>query len=160
MIALVMPSQFYRPFWFVLLLLAVCSFSYGQSVNPPLNLPERAELKSLEIKDVKLFTWHVIQKKKKYVEVQEFRETEELHLIPSDKFDVECEVVGGIDLLAGDYFLWTTVDFLVAPVTCAYEQMDNSTLGSSVGWGQMTEMRDLKATPIYFFGQRKPGGWS
>ena len=65
---------------------------------------------------------------------------------------MECEVVGGgLDLLAGDYFLWTTVDFLVAPVTRAYEQMDNSALGSSVGWGQMTEMRDLKATRIYFF---------
>jgi hypothetical protein len=61
---------------------------------------------------------------------------------------VECEIVGGEDDDFGDYFVWTTVDFLVAPVTRAYEQMDNSTLSSSVGWGQMAEMRDLRATPI------------
>jgi len=28
--------------------------------------------------------------------------------------------------------------------------MTNNELGSSVGWGQVMEMRDLKATPIYF----------
>jgi hypothetical protein len=61
---------------------------------------------------------------------------------------VKCEVVGGSDV--GDYFLWTTVDFLVAPVTRTYEQMDNSALASSVSWGQMTKMRDLKATPVYW----------
>ena len=108
------------------------------------------ELKNLVIKNVKLFAWQDVYKKKKYVEVLEFRETQGLHLIPSNKFDVRCEVVGGSDLLAGDYFLWTTVDFLVAPVTRAYEQMDNNELCSSVGWGQVMEMRDLKATPIYF----------
>jgi hypothetical protein len=125
--------------------MAVCSCTYGQDVNPQVHAPERAELKSLEIKDVKLFAWQVVHKKRKYVEVQEFRETQELYLIPSHKFDVECEVVRGSDTFAGGYFIWTTVDFLVAPVTRAYEQMDNSALGSSVGWGQMTEMRDLKA---------------
>ena len=81
--------------------------------------------------------------------VNEFRETKPQHLVPADKFDVECELVGGADVSPGDYFLWTTVDFLVAPVTRAYEQMDN-TLGSSVARGQVGEMRDLKAMPIYF----------
>lgn len=74
--------------------------------------------------------------------------------MPSDKFDVECEIMGGEDAYAGDYFVWTTIDFLVAPVTRAYEQMDNGTLSSSVGWGQVTEMHDLKATPIYLL---RPG---
>jgi len=114
------------------------------------------ELKNLVIKNVKLFAWQDVYKKKKYVEVLEFRETQGLHLIPSNKFDVRCEVVGGSDLLAGDYFLWTTVDFLGAPVTRAYEQMDNNELGSSVGWGQVMEMRDLKATRFTFFGPTKP----
>jgi hypothetical protein len=119
-------------------------------VEPPAYEPERARLKSLEIKGVKLFAWQVIDKKRKYVEVQTFLETKELHLFPADKFDVVCEVVGGSDVLAGDYFLWTTVDFLVARVTRAFDQMDNSQLGSSAGWGQVMEMRDLKVTPIYF----------
>jgi len=119
-------------------------------VEPPRYEPESAKLKSLEIKNVKLFAWQVIDKKRKYVEVQTFRETKELHLLPADRFDVVCEVVGGADVLSGDYFLWTTVDFLVAPVTRALEQMDNNELGSNVGWGQVMEMRDFKASPIYF----------
>lgn len=32
--------------------------------------------------------------------------------------------------------------------------MDNKQLSSSVGWGQMMEMRDLKSIPIYFL---RPG---
>ena len=118
--------------------------------EPPSYELERVEPKSLGIKDVKLFAWQEVNKKRKYVEVESFRESQEFHLIPSNKFDVTCDVVGGLDVLTGDYFLWTTVDFLVAPVTRAYEQMDNNELGSSVGWGQVTEMRDLKAVPIYF----------
>lgn len=61
---------------------------------------------------------------------------------------MECELIGGEDDHFGDYFVWTTVDFLIAPVTRAYEQMDNNALSSSVGWGQVAEMQDLKATPI------------
>lgn len=84
------------------------------------------------------------------MEVQTFRETQPLHLNPSSKFDVSCEVVGGSDVLTGDYFLWTTVDFVVAPMTRAYEEMDNNKLATTVGWGQVNEMRDLSATSIYF----------
>ncbi len=136
--------------------MAVCSPASAQEgqkpalVTAPEVEPGRAELKNLVIKNVRLFAWQEVYKKRKYVEVLEFRETQGLHLIPSNKFDVRCEVVGGADLSAGDYFVWTTVDFLVAPVTRAYEQMDNNELSSSVGWGQVMEMRDLKATPIYF----------
>jgi len=110
--------------------------------------PARAALENVAIKNVKLFAWQDSHKKRKYVEVLEFRETRRLHLIPSNKFDVRCAIVGGSEV--GDYFLWTAADFLVAPVTRAYEQMDNIELGSSVGWGQHMDMRDLKFVPIYF----------
>jgi hypothetical protein len=126
--------------------------SGGGDPAPPFYEPELVEPKSLEIKDLKLFAWQNVHKKRKYVEVESFRESRELHLIPSNKFDVTCNVVGGLDVLTGDYFLWTTVDFLVAPVTLAYEQMNNNELGSSVGWGQAMEMRDLKSVPFYFLG--------
>jgi hypothetical protein len=122
--------------------------SCGDADSPSYEL-EHAELKKLEIRDVKIFAWQADHKNTKREEIQAFRETQALHLAPSEKFDVECKVVGGDDL-TGDYFLWTTVDFLLAPVTRAYEQMGDNELGSSVGWGQVMEMRDLKATPIYF----------
>lgn len=125
--------------------LVFCSFGDGQDAAP-------AVQKRLAIKNMKLVARQVTDKGKgpAPVEVHELLETKPLHLLPSDNFDVECEIVGGEDDYAWDYFVWTTVDFLVAPVTRAYEQMDNGTLGSSVAWGQMAEMRDLKATPIYF----------
>lgn len=82
------------------------------------------------------------------MEVDQFLEITPRQLMPSNKFDVECEVIGGDDDHFGDYFVWTIADFLIAPVTRAYEQMNNSALSSSVGWGQVAEMRDLKATPI------------
>jgi len=121
-----MLCQLVRPLWSFLLILAASDCIYGQDVNSP--PPQRAEQKSLEIKQVKIFAWQLVQKNRKYVEVQ-------------------------------DYFLWTTVDFLVAPVTRAYEQMDNSALASSVSWGQMTGMRDLKATPIYWLRPEEPYKW-
>jgi len=145
-----MPSQVGRLSLFLLLFVAACSSVRGQDVVQPIYELERSEPKSLEIKNVKLFARQDGRKRGNYVEVQAFRETRQLHLNPSSKFDVSCEVVGGSDVLTGDYFLWTTVDFLVAPVTRAYEQMDNKTLSLSVGWGQVSEMRDLNATSIYF----------
>lgn len=110
--------------------------------------PARTEAKTLEIKNVKLVAWQVADKKRKPVEVDEFLEITPQQLMPSNRFDVECEVIGGDDDHFGEYFVWTTADFLIAPVTRAYEQMNNSTLSSSLGWGQVAEMRDLKATPI------------
>jgi hypothetical protein len=130
-----------------------------RSSAPVLNGPQAnhqsvTEVKSIEIKNLKLFAWRDYPAKKKYSEVQEFAETQEPRIIPSARFDVVCEVVGGRDLSAGDFFLWTTVDFLVAPVLYEYERMDNKQLGSSVSWGQVTEMQDLKFLPIYFL---RPG---
>lgn len=110
--------------------------------------PARTGAKTLEIKNVRLVAWQVADKKRKPIEVDQFLEITPRQLMPSNKFDVECEVIGGDDDHFGDYFVWTTADFLIAPVTRAYEQMNNSALSSSVGWGQVAEMRDLKATPI------------
>jgi len=144
-----MLSEFVRPLC-LLALLFPADLDPMVKANEPLFSELKRELKSLEIEDVQLFAWKVVHNKRKRAAVQEFREEREMHLTPSNKFDVECEVVGGSDDVAGDYFLWTSTDFLVAPVRRAYEQMDNKTLGSSVGWGQLTEMRDLKAVPVYF----------
>jgi len=122
---------------------------HSQDVEPPRFEVEHAEPKGLEIKNVRVFARPDGRKKNSYVEVQAFRETRALHLSPSNRFDVKCDVVGGSDALAGDYLLWTTVDFLVAPVTRAYDQMDDIQLASSVGWGQVSEMQDLNGTSIY-----------
>lgn len=147
---LVVSLQFVRRVTLLLLPLFACSLASAQDFeSPPLEL-EHAEPKSLELRNVRLLAWQIDHKNRKYVEVSAFRESKTLHLIPADKFDVACEVVGGFDVLPGDYFLWTSVDFLVAPVTRAFEEMDDSKLASSVGWGQVMEMRDLKSTPIYF----------
>jgi len=143
-----MPSKFGCLPLFLLLFLAACSSVRSQNVEPPIYELEHSEAKSLEIKNVKLFA-RQDGRKKGHVEVQTFRETRQLRLNPSSKFDVSCEVVGGL-VLTGDYFLWTTVDFVVAPVTRAYEQMGNNKLASSVGWGQVNEMQDLNGTSIYF----------
>ncbi|HKW61546.1 MAG TPA: hypothetical protein VJN89_03285 [Candidatus Acidoferrum sp.] len=146
-----MLSQSVRPFLLLCLFLAFQAFGNCQESNYE---TARVELKKFGIKDVKLVAWQAAGKRKKRVEVHEFLEAKRQHLLPADNFDVECEIVGGEDVLTDDYFLWTTVDFLVAPVTRAYEQMDNSALSSSVTWGQMTEMHDLKAMPIYLL---RPG---
>lgn len=144
-----MRSRFVRPVWTVLLLLFGCSCTSAQDPEPPRYEPERAEPSSLSIKNVKILSRQGGRKNGKYVEVQSFRESQNLHLMPSDKFSVSCDVIGGTDVLEDDYFLWTTVDFLVSPLTHTYEQMNNDELAASVGWGQVTEMRDLKAVPIY-----------
>ena len=137
-----MRSQPVRLLFLLPVFLVFCASLHSQ------NEPARSEAKTLKIKNVRLVAWQVAGQTRKPVEVERFLEIAPRHLIPSNKFDVECEIVGGEDDHFGDYFVWTTVDFLVAPVTRAYEQMGNGTLSSSVGWGQMAEMRDLKATPI------------
>jgi len=137
-----------RPLLLLCFLLAFRSFVRGQDGTPAVHGSVHAEPKTVEIKNMRLVAWQVADKQRELLEVHEFLETKPQHLMPSNKFAVECEIVGGEDDHFGDYFVWTTVDFLVAPVTRAYEQMDNSTLSSSVGWGQMAEMRDLRASPI------------
>src|SRR5205085_10462576 len=88
---------FVRSVYCFLLYMAVCSPASAQEgqkpalVTAPEVEPGRAELKNLVIKNVRLFAWQEVYKKRKYVEVLEFRETQGLHLIPSNKFDVRCE---------------------------------------------------------------------
>jgi hypothetical protein len=137
-----MRSQLIRLLFLLSVFLVFCTSLYSQ------NEPAGSEAKTLEIKNVRLVAWQVVDEKRKLVEVERLLEIAPRQLMPSNKFDVECEIIGGKDDHFGDYFVWTTVDFLVAPVTRAYEQMGNGALSSSVGWGQMAEMRDLKATPV------------
>jgi hypothetical protein len=92
----------------------VCSGAHAQDVEPPRYEQEHVDLKGLAIKNLKISAWENERKSKKYVELQAFQETQDGRLLPSSKFDVSCEVVGGSDVLSGDYFVWTTVDFLVA----------------------------------------------
>lgn len=110
--------------------------------------------KSFHITSVKVFGWHAVGNKKRYAELNEFREAKDLQIIPGPNFDLVCEVTGEPDLSSGDFFLWTSVDFVIAPVTQEYESMDTAQFGSSVAWGQLTELQDLKAEPIYFL---RPG---
>jgi hypothetical protein len=137
-----MRSQPVRLLFLLSVSLVFCTSLHSQ------NELARSEAKTLEIKNIRLVAWQVVDERRKPVEVERFVEIAPRQLRPSNKFDVECEIVGGEDNHFGDYFVWTTVDFLVAPVTRAYEQMGDGALSSSVGWGQMAEMRDLKATPI------------
>lgn len=58
------------------------------------NQLNQGETASIEIKNLKLFAWQDGSTRNKYVEVREFRETQDLQLIPSVKFDVVCEIVG------------------------------------------------------------------
>lgn len=144
-----MLSQCVRPLFLAFFILAFCSFVRSQDAKPAAHESVRSERKPIEIKNMLLEAWQVTPNEKRLVEIHELLETKPQHLMPSDKFDVECEIVRAEDDYAGDYFIWTTVDFLVAPVRRVYEKMDNDALSASVGWAKVTEMRDLKATPIY-----------
>lgn len=149
-----MAHAFLRSLVTLCLLAASSHLGHAQDVAPPRIEPERADVKGPEVKNLKLFAWVRAGKKSEYREADGFQEKQPLHLAPSEIFDVTCDVIGGSAQLAGDLFVWTTVDFLVAPVTRAHEQMDKDKLAASVGWGQVTEMQDLRSTPIYFL---RPG---
>jgi hypothetical protein len=69
--------------------LVFCSFVRSQDSASSVHESARAERKTLEIKNIRLVAWQAADKKRKRVEVNEFRETKPQHLIPSDKFDVE-----------------------------------------------------------------------
>lgn len=115
----------------------------------PMVEQEHVETKSIDVKSVQLLARQSNVNNGKPTAFKEFRESRNGRVNPATKFDVACEIRGELDLSTEDYFLWTTVDFLVAPVTEAYEKMDVNQTGSSVSWGQVTEMQDLKAVPIY-----------
>ena len=118
-------------------------------VPEPMVEQEHVEPASIDVKNVQLLTGQSNVIKEKPAAFKEFRESTNGRVNPATKFDVVCEISGELDLSTEDFFLWTTVDFLVAPVTEAYEKMDIDQTGSSVSWAQVTEMHDLKAVPIY-----------
>jgi hypothetical protein len=119
-------------------------------VSEPIVEQEHVKPASIDVKGVQLLARQSSVNKGKPTAFKEFRESRNGRVSPASKFDVVCEISGELDLSTEDFFLWTTVDFLVAPVTEAYEKMDINQIGSSVGWGQIAEMHDLKAVPIYF----------
>jgi hypothetical protein len=110
--------------------------------------------KKIEIESIRLFSRRQVGDKRQYAELQEFRETKDLHLLPSTRFEVVCELRGEPDLLAGDFLLWTTVDFLVAPVTQENEKMEANQIGPNAKWERSAEIQDLKPVPIYLL---RPG---
>jgi hypothetical protein len=137
-----MRSQPVRLLFLLSVFLVFCASLYSQDE------PARSEAKTLEIKNVRLVAWQLAGQKRKRVEVERFLEIAPRQLMPANKFDVECEIVRGEDDHFGDYFVWTTVDFLVAPVTRAYEQMSNGALSSSVGWGKWQKCETSRRRPL------------
>lgn len=110
---------------------------------------EHVNTTSVAIKSVQLFSRRITVNREEPAASKEFRESRNGRANPATKFDVVCEIGGELDLSTEDFFLWTTVDFLVAPVTEALEKMGIDQIGSGASWGQVTEMQDLKAVPIY-----------
>ena len=110
---------------------------------------EHVKSASIAIKSVQLFGRQSSPKRKEPTALKEFREAGNGRIDPVTKFDVVCEIGGELDLSTQDLFLWTTVDFLIAPVTEAFEKMGIEQIGSNVSWGQVAEMDDFKAIPIY-----------
>lgn len=110
---------------------------------------EHVDTTSITIRSVQLFGRQSGVNRKEPTAFQEFRESRNGRVEPATKFDVVCEIGGELDLSTEDFFLWATVDFLVAPVTEALENAGIDQIGSSVSWGQLTDMHDLKAVPIY-----------
>lgn len=110
---------------------------------------EHVNTTSIAIRSVQLLGRQSARNGKEPTAFKEFRESKNGRVDPATKSDVVCEIGGELDLSTEDFFLWTTVDFLVAPVTEVLEKMTIDQMGSSVGWGQLTEIHDLKAVPIY-----------
>jgi hypothetical protein len=106
----------------------------------------------VEIEDIRLFGGQVIDDRRKYVEFQEFQETKGLHLLPSDRFKLICELKGEPGLSSGDFLVWTAVEFFVAPITPYYERMKADQIDLNAGWNMSAEIQDLKPLPIYSLG--------
>jgi hypothetical protein len=146
-----MKASLIRALLFTGLLLTRCDLgeAQAQEAHAVASSQSTTDEKAVEVTTVTLSASQAHGQKKSYSEVNEFRETKELHLVPADKFVVDCDFVGKAGLSAEDFVVWTTIDFLVAPATRKYEEMDINQLGTSVSWGQVTEMRDLRATEIH-----------
>jgi hypothetical protein len=113
------------------------------------NKDESCTPQKIQIKNIKLFSRTNTGGEWKYTPFEEFREAKDLRLSPSTQFEAMCNVKGEPDLITGDFLLWTTVEFLVAPAHQRYEKLQPDTLASEAGWGTLAEMADLKPVPIY-----------
>jgi len=113
------------------------------------NKDDACASEKIEVKNIRLVG---TSKAKEHAEFQEFREAKGLGLFPSSQFEAICDVKGEPDLWAGDFLLWTTVEFLVAPAARRYEKVEPDAIASEVGWVTLAEMADLKPVPIYSLG--------
>jgi tetratricopeptide (TPR) repeat protein len=107
--------------------------------------------KKIEIENIRLFSRQLVGDKRKSVEFQEFQEAKDLRLLPSDRFTLICELKGEPEFPAGDFLLWTAVEFFVAPVTPYYEKMKADQIDPKASWNMSAEIQDLKPLPIYSF---------
>ena len=113
------------------------------------NKDDACASEKIEVRNIRLFSR---SKAKEYAEFQEFREAKGLELFPSSEFEAICDVKGEPDLWAGDFLLWTTVEFLVAPAMRRYEEVDSDAIASEGGWATLAGVADLKPIPIYSLG--------
>jgi hypothetical protein len=83
------------------------------------------------------------------IEINGWQETERYVLAPSTKFDVMCKLVGTRSLLASDFIVTITLDFLVAPERKEFAELAPAQLGEKVSWGQISEMKDIRNEAVY-----------
>lgn len=83
------------------------------------------------------------------VEINGWQETERYVLAPSTKFDVMCKLVGARSLLASDFIVTITMDFLVAPERKEFSDLAPAQLEEQVSWGQVSEMKDIRSEAVY-----------
>jgi hypothetical protein len=105
----------------------------------------------IEIESIRLFSWRFVAGKQEYAEFEEFRETKDLQLLPSAQFEVVCQLRGQPDLTAGDFLLWTAIDFFVGPATQSYEDMKADQIAPNASWSMSADIQDLKPLSVYLF---------
>ena len=94
--------------------------------------------------------------KSTYPEVKEFRESENLDILPSTKFKIESDVKAKQIPNSDELVVWTSIDFVVAPASQANERLEISQLATSASWGQITEMKDVQAVVLDRFLSLEP----
>jgi hypothetical protein len=120
-------------------------------IVPPESTTESSpvQTQNVNIASIELFSRLKTGNKKKHGAFKEFRETQDRRILPATKFDITCEVTGELGLTTSDFLLWTSIDFLVAPVMQVDDKMDINEIASIAGWGQLAEMHDFRGVPIY-----------
>jgi hypothetical protein len=109
-----MILQRFRALLSFFFLLVFCSLVRGKAGAPAIHGSAQSEAEAVDIKNIRLMAWQVSNNQKRLIEVHELHESKPQYLSPSNKFKVECEIVGSGHQITGDYFVWTSIDFLVA----------------------------------------------